>query len=486
MIKNERQYRITKTQADKFEQALRSIVSGAATDYPDPIIRNAQINALESQHGELREEIAEYESLRTDSPGVFDVASFDELPEALIKARIALGLSQKDLADRLGLKEQQLQRYEATNYASASLERTQEIVNALGLRIRKDVFLPSVSVTLSKLFRTLRESGLDKDFVVRRLLPLEVASKLGSAVKGDNSTLALQAASRISRILKCPVPSLFAGGPIGLDTAAIGAVRYKVPRKTNERKLSAYTVYAIYLAHLTLEVTADLPQTPIPSDSALLRSEVESIFGTLTFENVLKYFWSKGLPVLPLRDSGAFHGASIREKGRNVVVLKQQTSSTARWLNDALHEGYHTSQEPEQEYREVIELPEKSSERIESEEEYQAILFASQVMLKNRADELAEKSVQVANGSVEQLKSAVQKVAREEGVAVDALANYLAFRLSREKTANWWGVAAKLQELNGQPWLIARDLFLKNANFGRLNEIDRSILLQALSEEEEV
>ena len=54
-----------------------------------------------------------------------------ELPANLIKARIARGLSQKDLADRIGLKEQQIQRYEATDYASASLARIKEVVSAL-------------------------------------------------------------------------------------------------------------------------------------------------------------------------------------------------------------------------------------------------------------------------------------------------------------------------------------------------------------------
>ena len=60
-----------------------------------------------------------------------------ELPSVLIKARIAQGLSQKDLAERLGLQEQQIQRYEATDYASASLTRIKEVVSALGAATNK-------------------------------------------------------------------------------------------------------------------------------------------------------------------------------------------------------------------------------------------------------------------------------------------------------------------------------------------------------------
>lgn len=39
------------------------------------------------------------------------------------QGRIAAGLSQKELSERLGLKERQIQRYEATDYASANLTR---------------------------------------------------------------------------------------------------------------------------------------------------------------------------------------------------------------------------------------------------------------------------------------------------------------------------------------------------------------------------
>ena len=53
------------------------------------------------------------------------------LPETLIKARIARGMSQRELAERIGLKEQQIQRYEATNYSSASLSRIRAVVSGL-------------------------------------------------------------------------------------------------------------------------------------------------------------------------------------------------------------------------------------------------------------------------------------------------------------------------------------------------------------------
>ncbi len=73
---------------------------------------------------------------------MLELNSLREIPEALIRARIASGLSQKQLAERLGLKEQQLQRWEATRYAGISLDRIHDVAEALGVTIREQVILP--------------------------------------------------------------------------------------------------------------------------------------------------------------------------------------------------------------------------------------------------------------------------------------------------------------------------------------------------------
>ncbi len=139
MIKNERQYRITKTQAQKFEQALIHLTQSKAAKQENPLLWEVQTEALESQLHDLQTELEEYQALTNGSiaqPIALSLHSLSELPAALIKARIAAKLSQKALADRLGLKEQQIQRYEATDYASASLARVIEVSQALGLELK--------------------------------------------------------------------------------------------------------------------------------------------------------------------------------------------------------------------------------------------------------------------------------------------------------------------------------------------------------------
>ena len=135
MIANELQRRVTQTAIREFEEAL-ACLDEDAKDRPE-WIRKGLREGMESQVADLRQELAEYDALRAGRVRVLELDSLDQLPEALIRARIAARLSQKELAGRLGLKEQQIQRYEATLYAGVSLQRLQEVADRLGLEIEE-------------------------------------------------------------------------------------------------------------------------------------------------------------------------------------------------------------------------------------------------------------------------------------------------------------------------------------------------------------
>ena|ERR1051325_3646408 len=132
MIKNERQYRITKAQAAKLEAALEAFSSQSAGDRKThPRLIKAQADALRSQLDSLRGELREYEDMKTGETPPPDLSYIAAVAQNLVRARIASGLSQKELAERLGMPEQQIQRYEATEYESVSLARIMEIAKAL-------------------------------------------------------------------------------------------------------------------------------------------------------------------------------------------------------------------------------------------------------------------------------------------------------------------------------------------------------------------
>ena len=98
MIKNERQYLITKGQAKKFKEAIAAF-DNETTD-THPLLAKAQREALESQLAELKLQMDEYEKLRSGKIKRLKQSSFQNLPVELIRARIARGLTQKDLAGR--------------------------------------------------------------------------------------------------------------------------------------------------------------------------------------------------------------------------------------------------------------------------------------------------------------------------------------------------------------------------------------------------
>ncbi len=131
-IKNQWQYRHAKAQAEKFAEVLAHFdESPAAHSGVHPRLIRAQKETVASELEVLRAEIKAYEKLRRKKTGLNRLELVAELPELLIEARIAAGLTQSALADELGVKPQQIQRYEATSYAQASLARIQAIADAI-------------------------------------------------------------------------------------------------------------------------------------------------------------------------------------------------------------------------------------------------------------------------------------------------------------------------------------------------------------------
>jgi len=142
MITNEVQYRLTKTRLAQFERAVANLEDELVP--PDRKRRELELGALRSQASDLDAEIREYEVLRSGSLTSFEALTLADLAGALVKARIAKGWTQRQLADELSVAEQQIQRYEATGYASASLARLCDVAEALGTEVREVVTLTSV------------------------------------------------------------------------------------------------------------------------------------------------------------------------------------------------------------------------------------------------------------------------------------------------------------------------------------------------------
>jgi ribosome-binding protein aMBF1 (putative translation factor) len=137
VITNERQYRIAKAEIRRFEESTAAQAAREPSPGVHPRIHAAMGDALASEAEELARQIRRYEDLRDGRVSGTELESLRDLPVGLIEARIVAGLTQKALAERLGLPEQQIQRWESTLYSGVGVERLQEIADALGVHIHE-------------------------------------------------------------------------------------------------------------------------------------------------------------------------------------------------------------------------------------------------------------------------------------------------------------------------------------------------------------
>ena len=144
MITNEVQYRATKTHLDTFDQAAANLAAELDRAL-DPRLLRLELDAVRSQADDLRAEIAEYEALRSGEISTFTANSLAEVATLLVKARIARGWTQRQLAGALGVAEQQVQRYESTGYRSASLARICDVAEALDITVTEHAVLGTTS-----------------------------------------------------------------------------------------------------------------------------------------------------------------------------------------------------------------------------------------------------------------------------------------------------------------------------------------------------
>lgn len=131
MIYSDKQFSVSSLQLAKLREALtaaKARVTGHSW------LKNAEIDALKSQIADIEAELSEYDLLKSGQVSFSKTYALEELPRVLVQARIASGMSQTDLAEKLGMMPQQVQRYEATDYMGASLGRLIEISKALDVK----------------------------------------------------------------------------------------------------------------------------------------------------------------------------------------------------------------------------------------------------------------------------------------------------------------------------------------------------------------
>jgi transcriptional regulator with XRE-family HTH domain len=158
MVKNQKQAAIVKKEIANLQKILAEADKNT-TDFKQQL----QYSIFEGQLNDLLIEIEEYEHLTSKNLESLKIKTND-LQKAIISFRIASGLTQKDIADKLEIQEQQIQRYEQNDYLTASFERIIQILQVL-----------EVDVTLKKKFI--------KDSKVKFLIPEKNKPNLDSSIQ---------------------------------------------------------------------------------------------------------------------------------------------------------------------------------------------------------------------------------------------------------------------------------------------------------------
>ena len=137
MIKTEQEYLEAKKRLEKEFQAIEDhkLKMKKAGFKKDQI--HLAIDPLASFAHQLKEEVEEYEKLKR---GDFnELENLDGLGHMLVALRIAKGIKQKELAERLGVNESQVSRDERNEYHGASIEKVQKILKALEVILKSEV-----------------------------------------------------------------------------------------------------------------------------------------------------------------------------------------------------------------------------------------------------------------------------------------------------------------------------------------------------------
>jgi len=151
MIKNQKQYEYSQELIKSFESSLSAIRERGQKK--NDVWVKIKRDSLKSHLDALKAEIAEYEHLinhNSDRPIVLKLSDIKYLPQIIIKARIAAKISQKELAQRTGLTEEQIKEYEARDYQTASFLDFLFVLDALDIQVQKGEFLIPVSAFASK------------------------------------------------------------------------------------------------------------------------------------------------------------------------------------------------------------------------------------------------------------------------------------------------------------------------------------------------
>lgn len=394
-------------------------------------------------------------------------------------------LTAKKLAERAGIAAQTITRIEKgqTDLSFGILKR---ILTAMGYSL-SDLATEELNgefeikpLTYLDLLKKINGVGVDQQ-LVRRILPSPIIERAASIKGHIPELLRHEIALYLGKIFNWTEDAIWADRPLEMSFSPAQHAYFKTPSVGNVRQIKAYCHYAFYVAEVITRINTRETIRQYPGDIEEFKTTFYSNYADFTFENLLDYAWDMGIAVIPLSDSGVFHGASWNIKGKHAIVLKQKVQSHARWIYDLLHELYHVFVHLETPDTSVVEWEDLNPYAGHlQQEELEANAFADQFIFGTHVDEYLKEVLDTSNFKMELLKRALAQVAEREELRSDFLANYMAFRL-QASGKNWWGTANSFQITDPSPALIASNKLKERVSLQNLNPIDHNIITAAVN-----
>lgn len=133
MIRNENEYKQAVERLKNEKKLISEHENRLATmELSKDEIQRA-VEPMLSFHLQLQEEVQGYEKLRRGDLGQF--RNLHGIGRALVALRIALGLTQRELAEKLDIHESQVSRDERNEYHGITLDRAARILDLLGVNL---------------------------------------------------------------------------------------------------------------------------------------------------------------------------------------------------------------------------------------------------------------------------------------------------------------------------------------------------------------
>ena len=466
MIRNGRERAVTRSWVKKFEDAVARMDPGPQGGM-DRILE-AERAGMQSRADEMRRDVAEYDALVSGRMPAVDAGDLEGLPETLIKARICLGMTQRELAERMGMREEQVRRHEEAGYESAGCALLLEALAAL---------LPGAAPAArrggvpdeARIMSRIEAAGLGRRFVDDCILgtPRSAGGDAAAAAARERKLL-----SRLYKIYGWTPDGLLGSAP--LEMRPVNA-RLTLPAGADRAVVRAHAVYAGHMAGILAGAARGERRRPPRGDPYRLRADIlAGADGPVTLPRLVEHSWDAGIAVAhlpPLSFRAAYFGGA--EGAAGAIVLARADASESGLLLDLARGLWHAAGG-----RDGIDAGGHGAIGAEGSE---ADRFAHAVLVGPRADRMFRACMDAcAPGGgardTARLGRAILETAMEEGARADSLADYVAYRLAGESACSWRGAARGMQaELPGWRADVTAAM-LAHADLARLSDSDFAIL----------